>query len=113
MWIELGEHIPENENTELGQRLLFVTKHYQEQMIFEQPSFIADYRSTAWLPVKEAALLDKAPEPIYRDSAYVAFDTAVAGGKTYGFVWPATYFRMKSPRVRQAGAAQAPPGKQR
>jgi hypothetical protein len=111
-WIELGDHIPENENAELGQRLLFATKHDQEQMIFELPSFVADYRSTTWLPAEAAALLKGAPEPIYRDEEFVAFDKSIDGGKTYGFVWPAKYFRMKSPRVKHPDATQATAEKQ-
>jgi len=73
-------------------------------MIFETPYFVADYRSTSWVPTGRAAELAPAAEPIYQDDEFAAFDQPVEGATVYGYVWPAKYYRMKSPRQRHRDA---------
>jgi hypothetical protein len=100
--IEVGDQIPEGADTTLGKRLLFVIDYYSGHMIFEQPTFHAPYRATSWLPASSTS----APtgiEPIYRDEQFVAYDQPVDGAKNYGYVWPAPYFQMKSPKPKWHG----------
>jgi hypothetical protein len=91
--VELGNHIPEKENSALGKRLLFAIDYFKGHMAFEQPEFIAPYRAISL--AAPGATADA--EPIYHDEQVAVFDRPVAGAKIFSYAYPTRYFEQKSP----------------
>lgn len=91
--IELGNYIPENENSVLGKRLLFAIDHYRGHMAFEQPEFIAPYRATSWAAPDTKADV----EPLYRDKQVAVFDRPIEDANIFSYAYPTRYFEQKSP----------------
>ncbi|BBO33285.1 hypothetical protein [Lacipirellula parvula] len=115
LWIEIGTSVPENENPDLGKRLLRFLELYQNQMVFPQQQFVGAYKSSAWVPASRVSELQATGEPLYQDAEAAAFDRAVEGAELYGFPWPERYYRMKSPKVqhnlKKSGDAANPQAK--
>lgn len=100
LWVEIGSHVPQDENSVLGKRLLRFVDYYQNQMVFPQTHFVQPYKSTSWVLGSDLGDDKISAEPIYQDAEVAAFDLPIDNAQYFGYPWPEKYFRMKSPKAK-------------
>lgn len=100
LWIEIGSHVPQGEDTVLGKRLLSFLDYYQNQMVFPQTHFVQPYKSTSWVANADRRDDGNSAQPVYQDAEVAAFDLPIENAQYFGYPWPEKYFRMKSPKAK-------------
>jgi hypothetical protein len=95
--IEIGESIPAGQETELGQRIIFILDWSQHTAFNKRALFVPEWVATRWLPVKEAKL----PwPPAYRDTAFLGFTNDIGEGVIYSGHMPPVYYKRDTGRDR-------------
>jgi len=95
--IEIGEAIPAGEDTELGQRIIFILDWSHHTAFNQRALFVADWAATRWLPAREA---NPSMQPAYRDKSFVGFTNDIGEGVIYSGHMPPVYYKRDTGRIR-------------